>query len=153
MKKGTLLGYKYCRNWELLWQAEHLFITFSTVLFSVAHDEESELPAVQTMLSCKHNTLLFRYLKYYKVSTLLQGSDSQKSGDKKDSSKTGHLLWRKYLTYRWGDLFRVNINTLGNVRANLEKTSCGKAICIRVLHKIPTIILTLWHSCQGMRFW
>lgn len=71
MKKGTVLGYKYCRNWERLWQAEHLFITFSSVLFSVAHDKESEHLAVQTMLSHKHSTILSRYLEHYKPAALL----------------------------------------------------------------------------------
>lgn len=113
MKKGTVLGYKYCRNWELLWQAEHLFITFSSVLFSVAHDKESELLPVQTVLSHKHSTILLRYLEHYKAGKLYRRevTESQKSGHRKDSLRTGHLLWRKYSTYRWGDLFRVNINT------------------------------------------
>lgn len=42
-------GYKCCSTLELLWQAEHLFITFSSVSFSVAHDKESELlPVINT---------------------------------------------------------------------------------------------------------
>lgn len=77
MKKGTALGYKYCRDWELLWQAEHLFITFSSVLFSVAHDKESELLPVQTMLSHKHNTILLKYLEHCKAAALLWGSDRE----------------------------------------------------------------------------
>lgn len=71
MKKGTVLGYKYCRNWELLWQTEHLFITFCSALYSVARDKESELLPVQTMLSRKHSTILLRYLENYKAAALL----------------------------------------------------------------------------------
>lgn len=71
MKKGTFLAHKYCRNWELLWQREHLFITFLRVLFSVARDKESEVFPVQTMLSHKHNTNLLRYLEHYKTAALL----------------------------------------------------------------------------------
>lgn len=58
MKKKIVLGYKYCSTSELLWQAEHLFVSFSSVLFSVAHDEESELLPVQTTLSYKRSTIL-----------------------------------------------------------------------------------------------
>lgn len=121
MKKGTVLGYKYCSTLEWLWQEEHRLIMFSSALFSVAHDKESELLPVETVLSHKHSTILLMYTLsiikqqlYYREVT-----ESQKPGHRKNSLRTGHILC--ILLKGKGIFFSVNTDTLGSMKENFEK--------------------------------
>lgn len=105
-KKGAVLGYKYWRNWELLWQAEHLFIAFFSVLFSVACGKEPGLLPVQTLLSHKHSAILVRYFELYNAASLLEGSDRVRSqGTGKTVQEQGTIHKESILLKREGIYF------------------------------------------------